>query len=160
MLMFIPLGINAQEIKIAIVNTQTVFMAMPEISALETELANQKKQYESELKILQDDYNRKTSDLTSQGDTLTENIKMHRLQDIQDLHTRIENFVAMAQETITKKQQELIAPIQEKIQKAIKDVGVENGYTYILINDPQIVLYTGPSAIDATDKVKAKLGIK
>ncbi|MDR2384703.1 MAG: OmpH family outer membrane protein [Tannerella sp.] len=160
MLMFIPLGIIAQEIKIAVVNTQTLFMAMPEISTLETEMANIRKQYESELKTMQDEYNRKNSDLIAQGDSLTDNIKMLRLQEIQDIQTRMENFIPMAQETVTKKQEELIAPIQQKMDKAIKEVGVENGYTYILIDNPQLILFKGPLAIDATDKVKAKLGIK
>jgi outer membrane protein len=160
MLMFIPLGIIAQEMKIAVVNTQTVFMAMPEISTVESELANLRKQYESEMKTMQDEYTRKNSDLIAQGDSLTENIKMLRLQEMQEIRTRIENFYPIAQEQIEKRQEELITPIQEKINKAIQDVGNENGYAYILIDNPQIVLFKGSSAIDATDKVKAKLGIK
>ena len=47
--------------------------------------------------------------------------------------------------------------VQEKLKKAIDAVGAEKGYTYIL--DPQIVLFSGNSAIDATQFVKAKLGI-
>lgn len=42
-------------------------------------------------------------------------------------------------------------------RNAIKAVGDEKGYTYIL--DPQIVLYQGNTAVDATQFVKAKLGI-
>jgi outer membrane protein len=159
-LMFIPLGIMAQEQKIAVVNTQSVFLAMPEIPSLESEMANTRKQYETEMKMMQDDYSRKTSDLIAQGDSLTENIKTLRLQELQDIQTRLENFAPMANEQVAKKQRELIAPIEEKIQKAIKEVGAENGYAYILINDPQIILFAGSGAIDATDKVKAKLGIK
>ena len=41
---------------------------------------------------------------------------------------------------------------------AIKAVGAEQGYTYII--DPQVLLYTGPNAIDATPMVKTKLGLK
>ena len=61
---------------------------------------------------------------------------------------------------MSKKQQELLAPIQEKLRAAIKAVGDEKGYTYMLDNNPGIVLYTGNSAIDATPLVKAKLGLK
>jgi outer membrane protein len=160
MLMFIPLGIIAQEMKIAVVNTQAVFMALPEISTLELEIANLRKQYEAEMKGMEEDYNRKNADLIAQGDSLTDNIKMMRLQEIQELRNRMENFVPIANEQIGKKQEELLAPIQEKIDKAIKEVGTENGYAYILIDNPQIILFKGATAIDATDKVKAKLGIK
>lgn len=50
-----------------------------------------------------------------------------------------------------------LTPIQDKLKNAIKAVGDEKGYTYIL--DPQIVLYQGNTAVDATQFVKAKLGI-
>ncbi|MDR2148858.1 MAG: OmpH family outer membrane protein, partial [Tannerella sp.] len=133
---------------------------MPEMTAVQTALENEQRQYDAQLKIFQDDYNRKFADLQAQQDTLTENIKILRMQEIEEIRTKYENFVPVAQQAMQKKQEDLIAPIREKVQKAIQDVGTENGYTYILPNDPSIILYSGPTAIDATDKVKAKLGIK
>lgn len=148
----------AQEVKIAVVQTQAVFNIMPEVSAMESEMATIQQQYQSQFKVMQDEYTRKYSELSAQGDTLNENIRMLRLQEIQDIQQRLENFAPMAQEQIKKKQDELLAPIESKIQKAIKEVGEENGYTYIL--NPAACLYTGNAAIDATEKVKAKLGLK
>jgi len=131
---------------------------MPEVSEMETQLANLQQQYQKELKTMQDEYNRKYSDLQAQNDSLTENIKMLRLQEIEDINTRMQNFVPMARENIEKKQNELLTPIQNKIEKAVSAVGEENGYTYII--DPRMLLYKSPNATDATDKVKAKLGLK
>ena len=51
-----------------------------------------------------------------------------------------------------------MTPIQQKIQDAIKAVGAEQGYTYII--DPQVLLFQGSNAIDATQLVKTKLGLK
>lgn len=158
MLLLLPLGLFAQEVKIAMVNTNEIFTVMPEVSTMENELVEMAKQYEQELKIMEDEYTRKYTDFMAQGDSLTENIKQLRMQEIQGLHSRIENFYVMANESRTKKQEELMVPIREKIQKAIDTVGEENGYTYIL--NPGAILYVGKNAIDATDKVKAKLGIK
>ena len=59
-----------------------------------------------------------------------------------------------------KKEKELFTPIQEKLQKAIEQVGEENGYTLMLLYNPNIILFMGKSAIDATDQVRAKLGLK
>lgn len=157
-LLLLPLGLAAQEMKIAIVNTQEVFNLLPERSEVDRQLAAYTKQYEDQMKGMQDEYERKYADLTAQGDTLTENIRMLRIQEVQDIETRLQNFVPMAREEIDKKQAELIAPLQEKLQKAISEVAEENGYTYVM--SPQVMLYSGSSAIDATDKVKAKLGLK
>ena len=51
-----------------------------------------------------------------------------------------------------------MAPIYEKINTAIKAVGDENGYTYIL-EDSQVI-YKNPTANDVTPLVKAKLNLK
>ena len=130
LLMMLPLGVFAQESKIAIVNTQ---------------------------EVMQDEYNKKYSDFVAQQDSLTENIKMRRMQELQDMEQRTQNFIQISQQDFQKKQGELFTPIQDKLKNAIKAVGDEKGYTYIL--DPQIVLYQGNTAVDATQFVKAKLGI-
>ena len=158
LLMILPLGAIAQEVKIAFVKTQEVFMAMPEVSGMEKQMADLNEKYRVELKQMQDEYQKKYSDFVAQQDSLTENIKVRRMQDIQDMQQRMDNFVQVAQQDVTKQQQDLITPIQQKISDAIKAVGAEQGYTYII--DPQVLLYTGPNAIDATPMVKTKLGLK
>lgn len=159
LLILLPLGVVAQEMKIAIVNTAEIFNVMPEVSEVETQLATLNEQYEKEFKVMQDEYNKKFAEYVEQRDSLTDNIRLRREQEIQDLETRIQNFVPVAQQEMQKKQQELYVPIQEKLQKAIDAVGAEKGYTYIL--NPQVLLYrSSTTALDATSFVKEKLGLK
>ena len=148
LLMILPLGAIAQEVKIAYVKTQEVFMAMPEVSEMEKKLADLNEKYKGELKLMQDEYQKKYADFIQQQDSLTENIKLRRMQEIQDIQTRMDNFVQMGQQDVQ---------IQQKLQDAIKAVGDEKGYTYII--DPAALLYTGSSAVDATPFVRTKLGL-
>lgn len=159
LLMVLPLGVFAQELKVAIVNSQAVITAMPEFTAMQKQMADMDAKYKSEMKVMEDEYNKKYADYIAQQDSLTENIKMRRMQEIQDLSERTQNFMQIAQQDFGKKQQELFVPIQEKVKKAIEAVGAEKGYTYIMDMNPQVILYTGNSAIDATPFVKTKLGI-
>jgi len=156
-LLLLPFVLSAQEVKIAIVNTNEVFNLMPETTVLENEMSALMSQLQTTMKEMQDEYNRKMTDLQAKGDSLTENIRNLRIQEITQLDERMQNFVPMAEEEREKKYNELLAPIQEKMLKAIRDVGDENGYTCIV--NPQVLLYTG-KVIDATEKVKAKLGLK
>lgn len=160
LLMILPFAgvVSAQEAKIAFANTQEVFMAMPEVADMQKKLDELNAKYKKELETMQGEYQKKYSDFVAQQDSLTENIKVRRMQDIQDMQQRMDNFVQVAQQDVTKQQQDLITPIQQKISDAIKAVGAEQGYTYII--DPQVLLYTGPNAIDATPMVKTKLGLK
>lgn len=157
LLMMLSLGVFAQESKIAIVNTQEVIQAMPEFATMQKQMADMEAKYKNEMQVMQDEYNKKYSDFVAQQDSLTENIKMRRMQELQDMEQRTQNFIQISQQDFQKKQGELFTPIQDKLKNAIKAVGDEKGYTYIL--DPQIVLYQGNTAVDATQFVKAKLGI-
>ena len=151
-------AVNAQEVKIAFVNTQEVFMALPEVADMQKKLEDLNAKYKKELETMQGEYQKKYSDFIAQQDSLTENIKVRRMQEVQDMQQRMDNFVQVAQQDVAKQQQDLLTPIQQKIQDAIKAVGAEKGYTYII--DPQVLLYQGSNAIDATQFVKAKLGLK
>ena len=153
----LPLGVFAQESKIAIVNTQEVIQAMPEFANMQKQMADMEAKYKSEMQVMEDEYKKKYSDFVAQQDSLTENIKLRRMQEIQDIQERMDNFVQVAQQDVQKKQQELLQPIQQKLHEAIQKVGEEKGYTYII--DPAALLYTGTNAVDATPFVRTKLGL-
>ncbi|MDR0536431.1 MAG: OmpH family outer membrane protein [Tannerellaceae bacterium] len=157
----LPFGLlQAQEIKIAHVNFQEVLLAMPEISNIEKEMAKIKEEYQKELETMQSEYQKKYADYIAQQDSLTENIKLRRQQDIQDIQERMNSLYELAQKDVPEKQQKLIQPVQEKVLKAIKEIGDEKGLTYIVNMEPGLYLYTGNSAVDVTPLVKTKLGIK
>lgn len=160
LLMILPLGVFAQEAKVALVNSQEIMMAMPEIAAMQETMKQMNDKYAGEMKTMEDEFQKKYTDYIAQQDSMTENIKLRRTQELEDIRQRVENFTQVAQQDMNKKQQELLAPIQDKLRNAIKAVGDEKGYAYIFDNNPVIVLYTGNAAIDATPLVKAKLGLK
>ena len=85
-------------------------------------------------------------------------IKQIRQQELQEMNQRIQLFYQTAEQDIQKKQQELLAPVHEKMAKAIKAVGEREGYTYIF--DSQAMVHIGADALDATPAVKKELGIK
>jgi outer membrane protein len=157
LLMVLPLGAFAQETKIAFVNAEEVFMIMPEIKSVEKTMADLNAKYDTEFKQMEAEFTKKYTDFSAQQDSLTENIKLRRMDELKNMEERMRNFMDVAKQDVGKKQQELVEPIQKKLQDAIKAVGDEKGYTYIL--NPQVLLYKGSGAIDATPFVKTKLGI-
>ena len=141
LLMILPFAgvVSAQEAKIAFVNTQEVFMAMPEVADMQKKLDELNAKYKKELETMQSEFQKKYSAFVAQQDSLTENIKVRRMQEIEDMQQRMDNFVQVAQQDVNKQQQDLVTPIQQKISDAIKAVGAEQGYTYII--DPQVRLW-------------------
>ena len=154
----LPLVMMAQELKIAHVNSLEIFNVMPEASAAETELANFGQKLHADLKGMEEEYNKKYADFMQQSDTLIQSIKIRRMQEIENLKNRIETYYQQAEQDVVKKRNELNEPIVQKIKNAIKAVGEEQGYAYMM--EYGAFLYVSPKAIDATPQVKAKLGLK
>ena len=154
-----PLALVAQEGKIAYVNSQELFGMMPELSSIEAELNTKQEQIKKNASALEAEYNNKMQEFQNSDLEVTESILMDRQKQIQQIEERYEAFMQNSQREVQELQQKLLAPVQEKLQKAIKSVGEENGYTYILDLASGSVAYHSPTAVDANPLVKAKLGL-
>ena len=82
------------------------------------------------------------------------------MQELQENQQKIQNFQQMASQDLQKQQETLLAPISDKLQKAIQAVGAEGSFTYIYDLAIPVVVYHGTGSQDITPLVKAKLGIK
>jgi outer membrane protein len=161
-LLAMPMCLAAQTMKFGTVNSQEIFNLMPDKATAETTMKDAATKYQTELKKLQDEFTKKYTDYqTLEKDKATpQTIKDRRMQELQENQQKIQNFQQMAQEDLQKQQETLLAPITDKIQKAIQAVGAEGGFTFIYDLSIPAVVYTGSTAQDVTPLVKAKLGIK
>ncbi|HZJ79152.1 MAG TPA: OmpH family outer membrane protein, partial [Dysgonamonadaceae bacterium] len=154
-----PLALVAQESKIAYINSQELFGLMPELSEIETQLNTKQEQIKKNAAALEAEYNTKMEEFQKSTDDVTESILMDRQKQMEQIQERYQAFMQNSQKEVQDLQQKLLAPVQEKLQKAIQSVGEEKGFTYILDLASGSVAYHSPTAIDANPLVKAKLGI-
>ncbi len=159
LLIALPLSTFAQ--KFGVVDLEALFQDMPEAKAMQTQLAETSKKYEDEFAKLQEEVNKLYADYqTIQSDANTpESIKERRVQEIQERAQKVDQFRNTASEDLSRLQQTLMAPIQSKLNDAVKAVGAEGSYTFIFPNEPAMLLYTGTDVVDVTPAVRAKLGI-
>lgn len=158
-----PLALVAQE-KIAYVSSQEIMFKMPELKDMETKMATKEETIKKSLAGIQTEYQTKLEEygkkleVFQKGDgTITEAQMMDSQKELTQLQERYETFAQTSQAEMEKYYNELLAPINEKVRKAIKAVGDEQGYTYIL--EAGSLVYVSPSAVDASKHVKTKLGI-
>ncbi len=155
----LPISLFAQDAKLGHVNFQEIVSAMPELDKVEKDIADLNTQWKSVLTKMQDEYTAKVKEYQDKQATMAEGIKTALLSEIQDIEQRINTFQQTSYTDLQKKQQELVAPVLEKVKKAIKDVGAENNYTYIFDMTGQTILYNSPKSNDITPLVKKKLGL-
>ena len=152
----LPMFASAQ--KFGHINTQELFAQMPEVAQVKLKMDTVQAQYENQLASMNEEFQKKVQDYQTQEATMADAIKQIRQQELQEMQQRIQLFYQTAEQDIQKKQQELLAPVHERMTKAIKAVGERENYTYIF--DSAAMVHIGPDAIDATPAVKKELGIK
>jgi len=90
---------------------------------------------------------------------MTEQVRAEKEQELQGLQQSLQKFQQDAEQSITRKQQELYQPLYEKIQNAIDKVAEENGYTHVL--RAEALLYISDEKTgDISEKVLNKLGVE
>lgn len=160
MIALLPLGAMAQNLKIGHVNSQELISLMPEVETMNTEMKKAQDAWENELLKMREEYYAKIKAFQDTQATLTESIKQARQSELADMEQRIGNLNQAATDDLQKKNQELAAPILEKVRKAMNEVAAENNFTYVFDTTTQTIVYMGPSANDITPLVKKKLNLK
>lgn len=156
MALALPMLVSAQ--KFGYVNSSELFQSMPEVAVVRAQMDTVQAQYENQLMMMQEEFQKKLQDYQAQSATMGDAIRQIREQELQEMQQRIQTFYQTAEQDITKKQQELLAPVQDKLQKAIETVGAEQGFTYIF--ERGSLPFVGADAEDVQPAVRKKLGIK
>jgi len=141
-------------------DTQSIIQSMPEYTAATTELEKLAKQYEDDQKAMQDEMQKKVEAYEKEAQTLPKNIKDRREQELNELYNRLQESVKSNQAAFQQAQQEKLQAIHGKLLDAIKAVGQEGGYVYIMEMGAGIPYISTTLSTDVTAQVKAKLGLK
>jgi outer membrane protein len=145
------------QVKLGYLDVQAIVASMPEALQVETTLKKLAEQHETEIKKMEQEYSNKLMEYQENQANWDEVIKKNRMDELQNLQVRMQNYYQSAQQGLQQKQMELQKPLQEKMQKAITEVGNENGFLYIF--EVNALLFKSDQAIDVTPLMKRKLGI-
>ncbi|WP_294081520.1 OmpH family outer membrane protein [Proteiniphilum sp. UBA5384] len=156
-----PLAAVAQEVKIATVNVQEIFAAMPELSGIETQLTNKQDEITKNMQALEEEFNKKLEEFEKNPGS-SEAVKQDQQKQLGQIQERFQVYSQNSRQEMSQLQQQLLEPVNRKIFEAIKAIGDENKYTFVYdISSVQSPLvYMTPSATDITPQVKTKLGLK
>lgn len=152
-------GVQAQaQNKFGHINSDQLLLLMPETNTAKAELEKFNKELEGQLKDMYDEYQAKVTEFKQGGELMTDPVKQTKLNNIQDLEARINEFQQTATQSLQEKEYELLTPVIEKAQNAINKVAKANSYTYIFDTSKGVVIYAEESK-DITDLVKKELGL-
>ena len=158
-LMIAPLSMNAQ--KFAHFNSADIISNMKEYVTATEEIQAMAKQYEDDMKLMQEELQKKGDEDQKEQANLLENVRQRREQELQDLYQRLQQSYQDNQQALEKARMEKMGAINEKVIAAVKKVGESGGYVYVVdLNTGAIPFVNSQLSTDVTDLIKKEVGIQ
>jgi outer membrane protein len=151
-------GIAQKSLKFGHIDFQALLQLMPERNLAQNELKKYAQTLQDQAEEMQVEYNKKIKTFQESNDSLPKLVRENKIAEIQELEKRIQQFQGSAQQDLQNKEKELLEPIIQKAQKAIRDVAKENGFIYIF--ESSGLHYFSEDSQDVVAMVQAKLNIK
>lgn len=157
LLLCAPLTLFAQNAKFGHVDAQAIMQSLPEFIKARGELEAQSKQYENDMKAMQDEIQKKSDEYDRTKSTMNETKRRETEASLQQLFQKYQQALQDNQQALQKAQQEKMQPIMTKIMTAIKNVGKNGGYVYIMDVSGGIPYISDTLSKDVTADVKAEM---
>ena len=157
-MMFLPIIVSAQGVKFGYFSYNRILHAMTDYISAERGVADLKAQYDAEAKRAEDDFNAKYVEFLEEQDKLAESIRQKRQAELVDLMEKNAAFKEQAKQLISDAERKALAPVRTKLNTAIKEVGKERGYAFILnIDNNGVPFVNSEYGEDATAAIEQKL---
>ena len=148
------------------VDLAAVLTNMPEYKEAQTNLEAYGKDLQDQLEQIMVEYNKLYADYEKSAATLNDSVRQLKERELAELQQRYQDFSQIAQQDIQRKEAELMTPIYDKANEAVKKVASEGGYTAIFStagDQPSSagLAYFDPATLtDITAEVKKALNIE
>lgn len=145
---------NAQS-KVAHINKQELIKAMPAYAAAQAEIQKLGKTYETTIQTSLKELDTKLKQYNAEAESQSEQANMDRMQEVEGMKQSLGQYQQQAQKDLQEKEFNLLKPIVEKADTAIKAVAKAQGFQYVFDSTMLIVADGKDLMVD----VKKQLGI-
>jgi len=150
-----------QQVKLGYLNSQEVFLAMPERDSAMVKLEKFQKELVEQLELVEVELNQKYAEYQKNYSTYNETVRAMKGKEMEDIQNRLQEMNTQAQQDLQTQQQLLLSPIIQKLNESIQKVGKANNFTAVFDSAGGAMLYFDESAMtDMAPMVKKELGIQ
>lgn len=140
------------------VNFQELLMLAPEMDAAREAIAASQKEAEETYSAMVEEYQGKLTQYQQKQATWTAAIRESKERELMEIQNRIQEFQQSISQELQQQQNQLTAPIQEKVTKAVTDIAKAKGLTAVF--DLSQALYLDETkVIDLTPDARKALNI-
>ncbi|MBC8085753.1 MAG: OmpH family outer membrane protein [Phycisphaerae bacterium] len=147
---------QATGFKVAYINMQQLFQVAPGRAEAAATLEKEKGVMADQYKAMQDSMAKLVEAFEKEQASMTAEAKKTRTTALQTKQTTFEERLQKMQAAAQEREADLLAPIQELMQKALEDYRTENGYT-VIFDIAQAGIVAIDKNLDVTERVGARL---
>ena len=141
-------------IKFGYLNADSILHTMPDYHQAQADLQQLTQRYKAETQYNEQTFRRQYAELLQGQSQFTPNILAKRQADLQQALERNIKFRQQADSLLADTWQQLLAPVRQRLNQAIKATGIEHGYEYIIDTSTGAYPFIHPQAgQDATPYV-------
>jgi len=143
--------------KIGRVNFNELVMLMPEMDAARETIAASQKEAEETYAAMVEEYQGKVTQYQQKNASWTAAIKESKEKELMDIQNRIQEFQQNISQELQQQQSQLVAPINEKANNAVKEIAKAKGIDVLM--DSTQAIYFSDAVVDLTAEARKALGI-
>lgn len=137
----VSLAANAQDFKFAYFSFDTALKSMPDYGLALANIDKLRTQYDAELKRAEKEFNTKYEDFLENQRAMDPVILDKRQAELQELLHKNLKFKGEANRLLAQAENDAYGPLKAKVREAVKKIGAERGYAFVLNTDGEACPY-------------------
>ena len=151
-------AVAQSQVKYGFISYNALLQAMPEYTEAQHQMGELRKKYEAEAAYNEQSFKRQFAEFLQGQKDFPQNILLKRQRSLQDAMEKSLKFRHDIDSILVCAETEALAPVRKRLDDAIKAVGLEHGYEYIINTDANAYPFIHHAvAEDANTYVKGKL---
>ena len=131
----ISIAVSAQDFKFAYFSYDSALKSMPDYGIALANVDKLRTQYDNEIKRAEKEFNTKYEDFLENQRSMDAAILDKRQAELQELLQKNLAFKAEAKRLLEQAEKDAYAPLKKKLNAAVKKIGEERGYAFVLNTD-------------------------
>ncbi|MCH8122443.1 MAG: OmpH family outer membrane protein [Bacteroidetes bacterium] len=150
---------TAQSLKIGYADPDVIITFMPEYQDIQQQMAAEYRTSQEALQALAEDFQERVTKYQKQQPLLSTARQAEREAELAQLQTEIQDSAARKDQELAKKQEDLMAPLLDRVQEVIDEVAAAKGLDLVL-RSPALLFVNEDSVININLDIAEQLGIE
>lgn len=150
---------QAQGFKVGYADPEIIITYMPEYQTVQQQMAVEYRTSQEALQALAEDFQERVDRYQRQQPLLSEERRAEREAELAQLQQEIQNSAAAKDDELAARQEELMAPLLQKVQDAIDAIAVAKGLDMV-VRSPALLYVNQDRVININIDIARRLGIE